>query len=141
MKKVIGIASILIFGIFASCSIITLISLPGSPQVPLPTQPEPEYLLECLSWDNYSEYGYIHVVGEIKNISNIKLENIMAIVNFRTDTGDLVKVDSALIEYDVLMPGQTSPFEVLTTENPAIKKLGLAFKKLYGEQIRTKFAS
>ncbi len=102
-------------------------------------EPKPEYMLQCLSWSNYTEYGYIHVVGEVKNISNAKLENVMAVVSFRTEDGTLVKTDDALIDYDVLMPGQTSSFEVLTTENPAIKKLGLSFKQLFGSQIPTKF--
>ena len=81
----------------------------------------------------------MHVVGEVKNISNTKLENVVAVVNFRTEDGTLVKSDEALIDYDVLMPGQTSPFEVLTTDNPAIKKLGLSFRIFWGDPIPTKY--
>jgi hypothetical protein len=100
---------------------------------------EPVYMLRCLSWSNYSEHGYIYVVGEVKNISDIKLDNVMASVSFRTEDDTLVKTDDALIDYDVLMPGQTSSFTVMTTENPAIKKLGLTFKYLFGSQIPTEF--
>jgi hypothetical protein len=116
-------------------------SVPASTQTPAPVSPTPapEYILQCFSWSNYTEYGYIHVVGEVKNISNVKLENVVAVVSFRTEDGTLVKTDDALIDYDVLMPGQTSSFEVLTTENSAIKKLGLSFKQLFGSQIPTKF--
>ncbi|MFC1955016.1 FxLYD domain-containing protein [Chloroflexota bacterium] len=99
----------------------------------------PGYKLQCLSWANYTEYGYIHVVGEVNNISDSKLENVTAVVNFRTEDGTLVKTEEALIDYNPLMPGQTSSFEVLTTENPAVKKLGLNFKHLLGEKIPTEF--
>ncbi len=104
-----------------------------------PTEPEaPSYepKLQLLSWSNYTEYGYIHVVGEVRNISNSKLEHVLAVVTFRTENGTLVKTDDALINYDPLMPGQSSPFKVLTTENPAIKKLSLGFKHLLGGEIK-----
>ncbi len=86
------------------------------------------YELQLLSWRNYTEYGYIHVVGEVKNISNSKLDNVTAVVTFRTEDGTLVKTDEALIDYNPLMSGQTSAFTVLATENPAIKKLSLGFQ-------------
>lgn len=104
-----------------------------------PTEPEsPSYepKLQLLSWSNYTEYGYIHVVGEVKNISNSKLDNVTAVVTFRTEDGTLVKTDEALIDYNPLMPGQTSAFTVLATENPAIKKLNLGFKHLLGGEIK-----
>lgn len=62
----------------------------------------------------------------------------MAVVIFRTENGTLVKTDDALIDYDPLMPGQSSPFQVLATENPAIKKLSLSFKHLLGGEIKYK---
>ena len=138
LKVIIPLLAIASIGAVIFALFLQSASIPSSLAT---TEPEskPEYMLQCISWSNYSEYGYIHVVGEVKNISNTKLENVMAVVAFRTEDGTLVKTDDALIDYDVLMPGQTCSFEVLTTENPAIKKLGLSFKQLFGSQIPTKF--
>jgi hypothetical protein len=108
-----------------------------TPSVTVTTSPK--YTLQCLSWSNYREYDYIHVVGEVKNISDSKLENVVATVAFRTEDGTLVKTDEALIDYDVLMPGQTSSFTVMTSDNPAIKKLGLSFKFFWGDKIPTEY--
>jgi len=40
-----------------------------------------------------------------------------------------------LIDFDPILPGQTSPFKVLTTHNPAITKGSISFKYILGAQI------
>lgn len=59
----------------------------------------------------------------------------MAVGTFRTNSGELVKSDSALIDYNPLMPGQTSPFKSMGTDNPQITDCGLNFKYLMGGSI------
>ena len=46
-----------------------------------------------------------------------------------------VASDSALIEYEPLLPGQTSPFRVLTRYNPAIANCDIGFKSIGGAAI------
>lgn len=132
MKRTLLLILVAVILLFSAC-------VAGTEQEPTSNQaPSNEPKLQLLSWSNYTEYGYIHVVGEVKNISNSKLEHVTAVVTFRTEDGTLVKTDDALIDYDPLMPGQTSPFKVLSTENPAIKKLSLGFKHLLGGEIKYK---
>ena len=76
--------------------------------------------------------------GRGKNISDSNLEDVIAVVDFETEDGTIVKTAKALIYYDVLMPGQTSPFKVSTTDNPAITYLSLHFEHLSGGWILTK---
>lgn len=79
--------------------------------------------------------GHFHVEGEVQNISNKKLENVMAVGELRAKDGTLVKSADALLEYNPLMPNQTTPFHVITTDNPIIKTCEISFKYLMGGQI------
>ncbi len=92
--------------------------------------------LEVLSWNCGQEYGYISVQGRVKNISGKRLENVMVVGTFETAAGEFVKSTDALIDYNPILPGQTSPFKALTTTNPAIKSCSIAFRHLWGSAIR-----
>jgi hypothetical protein len=99
-------------------------------------QPKPvEPPLELQSWRCGTEHGFIHVRGEVKNVSSTKLENVMVIGTFYTESGDFVKSESALIDYNPLLPGQLSAFGALGTENPAIVDCKISFKSLLGGSI------
>lgn len=94
------------------------------------TPPTPP--LEVQSWRCDTEHGYVFVRGEVKNVSSQKLENVVAVGEFRTESGELVKTEDALLEYNPIMPGQQSPFKAGGTENPQIKNCNLSFKYLLG---------
>lgn len=81
------------------------------------------------------EDGYCIVSGEVKNISPGKLANVEAVATFYDKNKNVIKTDDALIEYNPILPGQTSPFRVGTTGNPAIKSEVLTFAFLGGAEI------
>ena len=95
-------------------------------------------LLNLLSSQGTREYGFITVVGEIQNISNQKLEDAEVVVIFYDKENNLVITAEALIQYNPIMPGQTYPFTVMTTDNPLITKEKIAFQFLFGGQINTR---
>lgn len=101
------------------------------------SQPEVSYSppLEVLSWKCEKEYSYVFVVGEVKNVSSESIKNVMAVGEFRTKDGTLVKAEDSLIDYNPLLPGQTSPFKTGGTDNPTISNCNLSFKTLFGNQI------
>jgi len=96
--------------------------------VPPPTGP----LLEVQSWRCEKEYSYIFVRGEVKNIASQPLKNILAVGEFRTKSGELVKSETALLEYNPILAGQTSPFRAGGTDNPQIANCRVSFKYLFG---------
>ncbi len=104
-----------------------------------PAAPPPEVLntapLEVKSWHCDREHDYVFVRGEVKNVTANKLENVVAVGEFRTKGGDLVKSEDALLEYNPIMPGQTSPFSAGGTDNPQISTCHVAFKHLFGGEI------
>lgn len=97
------------------------------------TPPEPQTPpLEVQSWRCDKEHGYAYVRGEVKNVSNRKLEHVEAVGTFRTKSGELVKSSDSLIDYNPIMPGQTSPFSTGTSDNPQMERCELGFKFLLG---------
>jgi hypothetical protein len=91
--------------------------------------------LELLSWNWSREHDYAKVEGEVRNASARPLKSIAAVATFRTDDGVFVASDSALIDYNPLMPGQTSPFSVIWRYNPVATKASVAFKELMGGKV------
>ncbi len=106
------------------------------------TQEEPEVsepLLELLNYSGSRSYGYITIEGEVKNISNEKMESIQAVVRTYDANGDFVTSSDALIDYDPILADQTSPFSVMVKDNPAIENYRVEFKKFWGGTIETKY--
>lgn len=81
------------------------------------------------------EYSYAISEGQITNLTDETLENVEAVVTFYDSNGNFITSDSSLIEYKVLLPGQTSPFKVHTPANPAMSKAGIEFKILMGRNL------
>ena len=89
-----------------------------------PTQAPAQLLL---SWSYHTENGYTNVIGEVKNISDSELDNVLVVVAFRTKTGFLVKTENALLDNHDLSPDQVSLFEVTIVEDPNIETCTLSF--------------
>jgi len=96
--------------------------------------------LLLMGWSWRHEHGYAITEGQVKNISSQSLDNIEAIVEFYTKDGKFITSDSSLIEYRPLLSGQTSPFKVYATWNPAMKSAKIDFKFLFGGSIPWKKA-
>jgi uncharacterized protein YgiM (DUF1202 family) len=91
--------------------------------------------LELIDWRWYNEHGYVKVEGRVKNISNSSLKNVTADVTFLTASKELVTSSEALIDFNPIMPGQTSTFSVIETYNPAMKSASITFRTLLGKSI------
>ncbi len=73
--------------------------------------------------------------GLVTNDTSRSMENVMAVALYYTEDGTFVTSDDALIDFDPILPGQSSPFSVLTRNNPAITKCGIQFKEFFGGTI------
>jgi hypothetical protein len=101
----------------------------GVPQ-PAPTPIPPVLELESWSWSH--EYGHAIAEGRVKNISGDSLRNVAAQVSYFTKGGQFIASDDALVEFNPILPGQTSPFKVIVTWNPEMNKAQVEFKTLFG---------
>jgi hypothetical protein len=103
--------------------------------VPVPDDAQLELL--GWNWEEASE-SFLEVQGQVKNITSANLDDIEVVVNFYTSDGAFVRSDSALIEYNPILPGQVSPFKVIVSNNPEIKKCSVEFKVFAGGTIPTR---
>lgn len=99
---------------------------------------EPNYQLELLSFKCYQQYDYYHIEGQVKNISDKSLKNVTALGTAYTEDDQFITSEDAIINYNPILAGQTSPFKIIMTYNPAMAKCQVDFKELIGGSIPTK---
>ncbi|MGX5805920.1 hypothetical protein ACWGS9_32605 [Bradyrhizobium sp. Arg314] len=81
-----------------------------------------------------TEYGFIKITGRMTNKTSRAIENLMAVGMFSSN-GDYFKSATAMVEYQPLLPGQTDPYTVMTTANPAITNCLTTFKTMFGGEV------
>ena len=94
--------------------------------------------LELVSFNCEKQYGYFTIKGQVKNISGASLKDVEAVGSIFTEDGTFVTSANAILEYNPVLPGQTSPFTVMSTDNPEATKCQIEFKELFGGTIPTK---
>ena len=67
------------------------------------------------------EYDYAIAEGTVKNVSSEPLSQVEVVVSFADHGGKFITSDDALIAYNPILPGQTSPFKAMVTDDPAIQ--------------------
>lgn len=89
-------------------------------------------VLEVQNWSWSEEHGYAIAEGAVKNISSQPLDNVLAIIQLFDNKRNFIKSDRALVEYRPILPGQTSPFKVMSSYNPEMKHASISFKSFSG---------
>jgi hypothetical protein len=92
--------------------------------------------LALLSLQGYSESDFAIVEGQVRNDGDQPLSDVEAIASwFKADKTTFIKAGHALIDYNPILPGQTSTFKIITSDNPAIKTFRITFQQLGGAEI------
>jgi hypothetical protein len=117
-------------------------SIEPESETPVAPRPNPLYepKLELLSWRWSEANTYLTAEGEVKNISDESMDNIEVIVSFYASNDVFVKSAEALVDYNPIMPGQTSPFKAMTPSNPVIQKARIQFKKMFSGTIPYRYS-
>lgn len=104
-----------------------------------PTVPaEPRAQVELLSWHWSREHGFIKAEGEVRNLTNQPITRLWAVVTFYTTNETLVTSDESVVEFDPLMPQQTSPFDVMVRDNPQISGATVRFRTARAGELSVK---
>lgn len=121
----------------ATAPTTTALTTPTPRPAPTPP-PAPTYDLELLASRGSStgSGSYMEVVGQVRNVSGESLRNVQAVTTWLTDGGEFITSDDALIDYNPILPGQTSPFKTLTRRNPEMKRFTVEFKTMFGGTLR-----
>ncbi len=107
----------------------------STPSTAAAPQQEQEPRLELLSETGERGYGYVTISGMVKNISGQPIKNVEAVAMFADEHDNFITSGEALIDYNPILAGQSSPFKAMTTDNPAIKHWKVEFKDLLGGSI------
>jgi len=94
-------------------------------------------LLNLLSYSGVRSNGFIIIQGQVENISSNELNNVEAIVRYYDKDNNFIRYDVATIQYNPIMPGQTSPFKVIGIDDPLIAKYSVYFQFTNGGLIET----
>lgn len=95
-----------------------------------------EIEMDSFKWYKSSS-SHVRAEGEVKNISDVPLRSVVAVITYKTKEGDFITFDSALIEYNPIMPDQISPFRVISTYNPLMETAHIEFQFHLGDKILT----
>ncbi len=82
--------------------------------------------------------GYWIVEGQVTNISDAPIKNLEAVSTWYTKADEFITTDSALVDFNPILPGQTSPFKTMSRGNPAMSKFAVEFKQLMGGTLRAR---
>ena len=94
-------------------------------------------VLRSAGWRCYTEATFEKLEGQVTNISDKPISNVEAVEVFKTGSDQFVKSADAMLTYNPIMPGQTSPFLVITTGNPMISNCSVSFTTLFGGTLAT----
>jgi hypothetical protein len=100
-----------------------------------PLERGPKLELRSFSWSRQSNYAVVE--GLVRNLSDATLTRVQAVALMTDGSQQFISSNTALIEYQPLLPGQSSPFKVMVRWNPAMKSCRVEFKKLGGAKIQT----
>lgn len=101
--------------------------------------PSPSPALEVLpglAWEQTSSQ-HVTVKGEVRNLTADSLRGVIAVVTFRTKDGVFITNAESVIDFNPLLPGQASPFDVIERYNPAMDTFSLRFRLPGGKQLIT----
>jgi hypothetical protein len=83
--------------------------IPASPTHYLPD-------LEFLYFQDYVEYYYYHIIGEVRNNTDNPMGFVKIVVTLYDDNDNMTGNDFAYTLLDVIPPGRKSPFELATDQ-------------------------
>jgi hypothetical protein len=72
--------------------------------------------------------SYMTYEGQVRNVSGDSLRFVKAVVTYTAADGTFITSDNSYVEYTTLLAGQTSPFKVITRDNPAIARCAVEFQ-------------
>lgn len=94
-----------------------------------------ELLVLDWRWSLSGSGNFVKVVGEVENISAVKLNRVCVYATFYDKQGRLITTDMGMVDFSPLMPGQSSPFKLYVRYNPLMHKCSLRFGLLWGKAI------
>jgi hypothetical protein len=91
--------------------------------------------LLSVRYEGSNEHGEILFEGQTKNVSDVPLIDVIAIVSLYDVDPALITASHAPIQRDVLSPGEVSTFSVAIGASPRARSFGVIFQQPSGSTI------
>lgn len=94
-----------------------------------------QLIIEDWHWSQIGD-SFVKAEGRVTNVSGQSLDKVVAKVSFFTKNDEFITSQDALIDYQPVLNGQTSPFSVIATYNPAMRTAQLELAEFWGSTYR-----
>jgi hypothetical protein len=81
-------------------------------------------------------FGYMSCEGFVQNISSRPLDGVMTVVIWYDANNVPQSEDTSFVDYQPILPGQSSPWSTFGRANPALNSFRVQFKEFAGGTIR-----
>lgn len=114
-------------------------SRPPAKMAPAPERPKtPPLLLHKWRFTSKESSRICTVEGEVSNVSDEPIQALQVVVTYRTKDGSFITSDFSYVEFLPLMPGQKSPWKVMSRWNPEMETASVRFKTTRSGEITYK---
>jgi hypothetical protein len=100
-------------------------------------QPQPQFAFQKAS-SFVDETNFMHVCGELKNLSNKAMKNVVVTASFYDSKGKLLNQFRRASELRTLNPGDVSPFEILYIDTKTVNDVKNYTLSATGQQTEMK---
>ncbi len=107
----------------------------GAPDTSTPVADAPQLRLGSENFTKQDDYDIVS--GEVTNISGEAIASVEAVTTFYDGAGNVVSTEDALIDFNPIGPGQTSPYKTMGEDNPLIRTEKTVFQVMGGAKIET----
>ena len=91
--------------------------------------------LKVFSTSMQRTHGYLLIQGYVFNDTEQELNNVVAVAEYWSSRGTLLKKSDMLVDTTSIKPQNVSTFSIITEHSPDIEHVQLSFKYLLGEKI------
>lgn len=107
-------------------------SEPPEPSSSVVNNPTAPLTLNALRWYTNSS-GFVQFEGQVTNTSDQPIRSLAALAEFYDANGQFITSETAYMQINPLMPGQSSPFGNMARHNPQMNTIKIRFKTFDGE--------
>lgn len=94
-----------------------------------------EIIIENWRWTWSASGRYALAEGRVTNNTTRTLQFARALAEYYTSSGDFITSDTGYFELTALLPGQSTPFTVMTSRNPAMGRATIRFLDRSGGEL------
>lgn len=98
-------------------------------------------IIEDSSWYRERYGSYVTAEGRVTNNTAVTINYAKVLIEYYTDNLTFVTSDWSYLELTALLPGQSTPYKIMTRENPAMARASVRFIDRSGSELASQARS